>query len=122
MLVPDSIRGGCTLGKEIVDWKGLEAGVAEREWTPVESFIWWYATQGETAYEKLPSSMSQFIITQVITGCSKKWWDEEVVDQVRVVRHEGQKGHNHAGRTSNRERELRWRVEAEGDNGGADWG
>ena len=69
------------------------------------------STPGETAYHKLLAWSQQFVTTQVISGRSKKWWDEEVAKQVKVVRHEGQKGHNRSN-ASNYKRVMRWKLEA----------
>ena len=84
------------LERKVIDWLGLKLAVEEGDWTLEVREAWWRATPGEMAYDKLLTWARKFIITQTISGRSKKWWDEEVARQAKVVQHEGQRGHNRA--------------------------
>ena len=80
----------------MINWLGMKLAVEEEDWSPEVREAWWKAMSGEMSYDKLLTWARRFIITQTISGRSKKWWDEEVARQVKVVRHKGQKGHNRA--------------------------
>ena len=99
------------LERKVIDWLGLKLAVEEGDWTLEVRKAWWRSTPGKMAYDKLLTWVYKFTITQTISGRTKKWWDEEVARQAKVVRHEGQGGHNRAN-ASNYERVMRWKLEA----------
>ena len=49
-------------------------------------------TEGETVYDKLVYLRKRFVKLQRISGRSKKWWDSELREQLKVVRKEGRGG------------------------------
>ena len=77
----------------MVDWGGI-LGFAEdlKEKEREEEKRIYEVMEGETAYDKLVYLRKHFVKTQKISGRSKRWWDSELGEQLKVVRKEGRGG------------------------------
>ena len=66
--------------REAVDWHAVAHTVAD------EGEGWYGCLVGDSAYEKLVDFRRQHLKLIRICGRSKRWWDFDLSDQVRVVR------------------------------------
>src|SRR5258705_1009402 len=100
------------LEREVVDWGGI-LGFAEdlKEKEKEEEERIYDATEEETAYDKLLYLRKRFVKTQRICGRSKKWWDSELGEQLKVVRKAGRGGKGQGTRDHDPSRWMRWKKE-----------
>lgn len=79
-----------------------------RQWR----FSWFKGLEGSTPYEKLKDLRKGFLDTMRITERSKKWWDTELSEQLRMTREARRGKGNNCGLTQ-KERLIRWKAEKE---------
>ena len=93
--------------REGIDWPRLEALVAGQE------SDWYHELAGHDAYGKLKDLRARHIKHIVICPRSKRWWDEELMRQRKVVRRARRGGARKrlAGGRGRRESDM-WKVEA----------
>ena len=98
--------------REVIDWGGI-LGFAEdlREKEKEEKKRIYEITEGETAYNKLTYLRKCFVKLQRISGRSKKWWDSELGEQLKVVRKEGRGGKGQGAKAHDPARWMRWKKE-----------
>ena len=67
-----------------IDWDKLAVEVAGAEENHKKGDDRWYQRlAGITAYEKLKSLRDRHLKAMVITERSKRWWDEELTEQLK---------------------------------------
>src|SRR4029077_18306037 len=94
--------------REVVDWEAVERTLEkeEDEWYPL--------LEGGTAYEKLVSFRKHHLKIAVHCSRSKRWWDEELTEQLRKVRKERRGGVGERAQSDEvvMERVRKWKGEA----------
>ncbi|KAF8422187.1 hypothetical protein EV426DRAFT_575245 [Tirmania nivea] len=101
-------EGQRSLVKEAVDWKKLEDLVEEKG----EEDAWWDRLEGATPYEKLKSLRKSCLKKLRITERSKRWWDEDLMVQLKLTR-KSRREKPGDGLTQEA-RIKRWKAEKEG--------
>ena len=93
--------------REGIDWPRLEALVTGQE------SDWYHELVGHDAYEKLRDVRARHIKCIVICPRSKRWWDEELTRQAKVVRRARRGGARKrlVGGRGRRDSDM-WKVEA----------
>jgi len=73
--------------REKIDWDilGVELEMAEEE-EKKGDFHWYEELEGNTPYEKLKLLRLACCSTMRITEKSKRWWDEELLEQLEITR------------------------------------
>jgi len=95
-----------------MDWDKLAAEVAGAEEDHKKADNRWYQRlEGTIAYEKLKSLQDSHLKAMVITESSKRWWDEELTEQLKTTR-KARREKLGDGMTQ-RERRIRWQAEKE---------
>jgi len=97
--------------REKIDWHilGGELNMAEED-EEKGDFHWYDELEGDTPYKKLKLLRQACCSTMRITEKSKKWWDEELTEQLKITRD------TRRGKGSNRSldqvaRIKRWKTE-----------
>ena len=98
--------------REVVDW-GEILGFAEdlKEKEKEEEERIYEITEGETAYNKLAYLRKCFVKLQRIGGRSKKWWDSELGEQLKVVRKKGRGAKGQGVKAHDPARWMCWKKE-----------
>jgi len=97
--------------QEKIDWDilGGELHMAEED-EEKGDFHWYDQLEGNTPYEKLKLLRQACSSTMRITEKSKRWWDEELSDQLKITR-DARRGKGSNRSLDQSARFKRWKTE-----------
>ena len=100
-------------GRQVVDWIKFIGDMREvrEEWEVEEQKAWMNSLNGDTAYDKLVALRERYLKTCRIGDRSKKWWNEEIDSQLKMVREAARGGKGARAKEHDGARWKRWRNE-----------